>query len=355
MKYSEQQIEHYNEITADLLAALPSYVLSYVNSKMDHLGYRTRCGYVQDIAVFFHWLKNANSTLKDVDIRDIPLDVLDSLTADDLDEYMGYLTQYTIDGKTWRNSPTSKARKLSSLRSFYLFLNKRSKISHNPAALVETPQIPKKDNVRVLSQEERDELYNIILKGTYDEGSKGAEIHDVLAKRDYAIVILFLGSGLRISELAGIDLNDINFVTGQINVIRKGASFNHIFVNGDVLDALEEYIYECRDRLKPNEDAMDALFLSRKHNRMSTRSIQVMLKKYTDALWGDKHGITPHKLRATYGTQVQEEFNDIFLTATVMNHKSTDVTAQRYLNKKEESLIKASTINVFGERNDHNE
>lgn len=348
--YREQQNVKYNDIVTEYLDKLPDYCTSYMNSVMDSLAVRSRCGYIQDIHTFFVWLKSTNVALKDIDIKDISLDILEMITADDIDDYMAYLTQYTLDGIVYNNGKAAKSRKLSALRSLFGYLNKRGKIKNNPAILVNNPKLDTHD-VRVLTQEEREAIFNAILRGV-SEGKKAQEIHEVLAKRDYAIYVLFLGSGLRISELVGIDVHDINFTNGHINVVRKGAKFTYIIVNRDVLDALEDYIFDCRDRLKPNDDDFDALFISRKHCRMSTRAVERMIKKYTDALFGDKHGITPHKLRATYATQVLEETDDLLAAAQALNHKSTDVTYQKYINKTEGALKKASTINVFGYKKD---
>ena len=343
--YHDEIIDKYNMKTKNLLAELPPYVTTYEKG-LSKKQPRTKCAYIQDIYIFFQFLKKHVKSLNSICIRDIPISVLDELTIDDIDTFLEYVERYDNDGVVCRNSDIGKARKLSAVRSLYHSLNKRGMISHNPASLAETPKVAEK-NIRILDADERNLLLETVINGTTDSG-KSAEIHEILMKRDYAIMCVFFGTGMRVSELVGINLNDINWTLHKINIVRKGGNADYVYISEEVEDALDDYVANCRDLLKPLSDET-ALFISRKRGRMSVRSVEQMVKRYANSALGTNNHITPHKMRSTYGTQLYDETGDIYLVATALGHKSVDTTRKHYAKMSDAKKKQASNVRIWSD------
>ena len=357
--YSAQMKDKYLNMTMELLDKLPPYCTSYINSIRERTQPRTMCGYAQDLRVFFYFLLQNNPALKGKTEKEISLEVLNALDQDDIVEYMMWLESYTIDGVKYHNERQGKKRKLSSLRSFYKYLTTtKGLIKNNPAVAVDPPKILKKE-VRPLDQDERVHLFEEIEK-EYEDAVKKAILPDAgkrerlmpsLVLRDKAIIYLFLGSGMRISELVGIDLNDIKPELNRINIVRKGGKYDHVYISDEVMDAVSEYAYGGpRDAIGVYDEDSEALFLSSARTRITVRSVERQIKKYADRALGEKSGITPHKCRSTFGTQYYEATHDLYATADVLGHASVETTRKHYIKPGESSKIAMKNINVFGDQ-----
>ena len=144
-------------------------------------------------------------------------------------------------------------------------------------------------------------------------------MHNMIEKRDFAIMMLFLGTGIRVSELVGIDMQDIDFVNGSVLVHRKGGDTTLAYLGLEVEEALIDYKDNCRDSLNTNNE--DAFFISLHHKRLSVRSVETMIKTYKEKA-GINTKATPHTLRRVFVTAVYNEIGDIYLTASALNQKS---------------------------------
>jgi len=353
-----------------LLDVLPPYVTDYNSYKKTKVAVKTRREYIQDIHTFFLFLKDTNPYLKEKEICDIPLDALSSLKLDDFGEYDNWLQDE--DTGNGYNSPVTIKRKKSSLRSFFEYLYASEKIDVNPVAKIEKGKTERKDraDIRVLSDDERtlflsrfDEEFSLA-EEKLKESKKAAEssnknvsgavqMKPALVKRDKAIVYLFLGTGLRISELCAINCADIVPELKRINVIRKGEGrdkkklrTDHVLLSDEVMAILLEYLEEYREKIGYDTNNYDALFLSSKHTRITPRAIEMMVKDYADATLGKDCGVHPHVLRASFGDRYFERTGNILATSEVMNHVSIDVTSQYYLHKREDSKRIAQGIPV---------
>ena len=147
--------------------------------------------------------------------------------------------------------------------------------------------------------------------------------------RDLAILTLLLGTGIRVSECVGLDINDIDFKNSGIKVTRKGGSEMVIYFGEEVRNALENYLETTRASATPLPDHENALFLSAQRKRMGVQAIENMVKKYARQVTPNKK-ITPHKLRSTYGTSLYKETGDIYLVADVLGHKDVNTTKKHY-------------------------
>ena len=291
-------LEKINDITVDL----PMFVRRFANEYLvtRNKAPRTVLGYVGDIKVFFEYLEKTMG----IPVMQIRVQTLGSLTADDIQDYLMYLMRYNRKDpnsqKTIKesNQASARARKLSSLRALYRYLIAHNHLEKNVAELVDMPKIEEKAITYLEKEEVRDVLQGAETGGSLTDAQfKFAKSSQM---RDVAILTLLLNTGIRVSEMVGIDLQDIDWNERRIKVFRKGRKEQFVYFNDPVAEALQDYIdYE---RKTPSED-MNALFISRKGQRISVRAVERLVKKYTASVVPMKR-ITPHKLRSTFATNL---------------------------------------------------
>lgn len=279
---------------------------------------RTVLSYAQDLEVFFYFLEKENPTFKDR--TKITPDDLERLTMSDIQEYMVFLENYTKDGKRYQNSASGKSRKLSSLRSLYKYMLNMRMIKTDPTVLIPFPK-QKKKNIVMMENDEMDEFMDNVEDGK-TLTDRQHDLSDKMKERDIAIVTLLLHTGIRISELVGLDLNDINFKDSSIRVIRKGGDEDYVYFDEEVEYALKSYI----DSERPKDTGLTALFISRKGNRISIRAVERMVRKYAAVLPNKK--ITPHKLRSTFASHLYRKTGDIYLVKDALHHKNISTTTR---------------------------
>ena len=148
-------------------------------------------------------------------------------------------------------------------------------------------------------------------------------------ERDFAIITLLLGTGIRVSELVGLNLDDVDFKSNGLHLIRKGRKEMTVYFGNEVADALEQYIEGSRAKVIPREGHEDALFYSMQRKRIGVQAVQNLVKKYAREVTPLKK-ITPHKLRSTYGTALYQETDDIYLVAEVLGHSDVNTTRKHY-------------------------
>lgn len=310
----------------EVVAALPHFCKQFFRGIQEYTSSRTRLAYAYDLRVFFEFLHSSNPALHEMEIKDFPLEVMDRITREDIEEYMEYITYYKKDGKEYSNNERGKKRKLSALKSFYNYFYCEERIKTNPAALVPLPKQHEKEIVRL----DADEV--AILLDQVEEGAKLSKsqlkYHNKTKLRDVALLTLLLGTGIRVSECVGIDLNDVDFKNNGIKIRRKGGYETVVYFGDEVADALHDYL-EKRYHAIPMEGHEDALFLSLQNRRLSVRAVENLVKKYASTVTSLKK-ITPHKLRSTYGTALYKETGDIYLVADVLGHKDVNTTRKHY-------------------------
>ena len=165
------------------------------------------------------------------------------------------------------------------------------------------------------------------------------KFHDKTKTRDMAILTLLLGTGMRVSECVGIDINDIDFKNSGIKIRRKGGNETVIYFGEEVENALLDYLEE-RKLIVPQDGHENALFLSLQKRRIGVRAVENLVKKYSSLVTNLKK-ITPHKLRSTYGTALYKETGDIYLVADILGHKDVNTTKKHYAAIEDERRRKA--------------
>ncbi len=321
----------------EILKELPEFCKLFFRGIEPTTSSRTRLAYAYDLTVFFNFIKDSNPTYKDINMKNIPITVLDNLKVTDIEEYLEYLKVYSKNESLHTNKETGIKRKLSSLKSFYNYYFINELIQENPAAKVKVPKLHEKEIIR-LDPNEVAELLD-----TVDSGEKLTEkqkaYHEKTKIRDLAIMTLLLGTGIRVSECVGIDINDIDFDNTGIKIRRKGGYETTVYFGDEVLAALLDY-YRERVNTIAFEGHENAFFLSMQRKRMSVRSVEQLVGKYSKLVTKLKH-ITPHKLRSTYGTSLYRETGDIYLVADVLGHKDVNTTRKHYAAQEDERKWKA--------------
>lgn len=287
----------------------------------------TRLGYCYDMLTFFTYLSADCPKFYGKNITSYTYDDLNQITDSDLEHFLSYLNNYKkVDGKICTNSEKTKARKFATLRAMFKFFYKKGKIYANITEKVTPPKIHEKEIIRL----EVDEVANLL---DYAEtGSKLTKqqknFHSLTEKRDVAILTLFLGTGIRISELVGIDLTDVDLEQNAFTITRKGGNRVILYFSDEVKTALYNYI---KERVSNPEIPKDekALFLSLRNKRINVRTVEILVKKYSKLVTPLKH-ITPHKLRSTYGTNLYKETGDIYVVADVLGHRDVNTTKKYY-------------------------
>ncbi len=219
-------------------------------------------------------------------------------------------------------------------------------IEKNPAALVKMPKLHEKEIVRL----DPDEV--AILLDTVETGEKltkkQMQYHEKNKLRDVALLTLLLGTGIRVSECVGIDLQDIDFKNNAVKIRRKGGYEAVVYFGDEVLTALTDYL-EKRETMQPVEGHENALFLSMQNKRITVRAVENLVKKYALPVTNLKK-ITPHKLRSTYGTTLYRETNDIYLVADVLGHKDVNTTRKHYAALEEDKRRMAAKAVTLREK-----
>lgn len=327
LSYHEQEdIENTKRIRG-ILKELPPFCTDFFRGIEPRTSARTRLAYAYDLKTFFDFLKQANPELKTKELRDFPLSILDEIKLMDLEEYMEYLKCYSTEKREdLMNTERGIMRKVSTVKSFYNYFYRTERIQNNPASLLQLPKIHEKEIIRL----DVDEVARFL--DEVEDGEclteKQKAYHAKTKLRDLAMMTLLLGTGLRVSECVGLNINDVDFRNGGLRIHRKGGKEVIVYFGAEVEYALQDYLSE-REHIVPEEGSEEALFLSMQRKRINVRSVEKMVKKYAQLVTPLKK-ITPHKLRSTYGTNLYRETGDIYLVADVLGHSDVNTTKKHY-------------------------
>lgn len=347
-KAYHEKINIANELKLrELLQTLPHFCKDFFIGIEPTTSSRTRIAYAYDLGIFFEYMHENNPVCRKKEIPDFSIDILDQIRAQDIEEYLNWLKYYVKDGMEHTNNERGISRKLACLRSFYHFFFRTERITTNPAELVKMPKLHEKNITRL----DVDEVAMLL-----DEVESGENLtkrqkayHIQTKKRDLAMLTLMLGTGIRVSECVGLDINDVDFKNNGIKIHRKGGYESIVYFGEEVEKALLDYMQE-RKKMIPKEGSGNALFLSMQKKRMNVRSVENLVKKYSRLVTTIKN-ITPHKLRSTYGTTLYQESGDIYLVADVLGHKDVNTTRKHYAAQADERRRQAAKMVRLRETN----
>lgn len=327
--------------TAKMLENLPSFCEDYIISIETHTSALTRLNYIRDITLFFDFCVKKVKFMKGKDISDITIDDVSTIEPVHIERYLSSIRHYEIDGKLYENNDRAKARKLSSIKSLFKFLFNRDLIPSDVSAKVSAPKIKLKEIIRLDSEEVENVLSNAESQKPF-LSERQSKYNRNQKERDVALLTLFLGTGIRVSELVGLNVTDVDFDTNSFVVTRKGGNRSILYFSDEVKDALKVWCDVRAKILEFAEKDTDALFISSQKKRISVRAVENIVKKYAKAVTPLKK-ITPHKLRSTYGTSLYTATRDIYVVAEVLGHKDINTTKKHYADISNDIKRKAST------------
>lgn len=319
----------------EILPFFPNYMRDFIISIENNTSSLTQLNYLMDLKLFFNYLSNIlNKPVKEISYND-----LDGIKARDIERFLSYVSYFEKDGKVHINKEKGKARKLSAIRSLFKFLFNSDQISANVVSKISTPKIHEKEIIRL----DPDEIAKLLDEAECPENLTKRELsyNRQTRERDVAILTLFLGTGIRISECVGLNVRDINLNDNSFKITRKGGNEVVLYFSDEVKNALIKWL-EKRDKIETVDKDEQALFLSLQRKRITPRAVENLVKKYSQAVTPLKK-ISPHKLRSTYGTSLYRETQDIYIVADVLGHKDVNTTKKHYAAIDDDIRRNAST------------
>ena len=323
--HQELELKHIDQIR-EICDQLPSYVRKYFRSLQQTKASRTRLGYAIDIKTFFEYIVDVYDEADLNSPKDVTLEILSSLSADFIEDYMDYLQKYRKNGRVYSNCKASIKRNVCALSAFYAYYYKNELVSQNPVSKVDMPKLKEKTIVRM----DAAEVANFLDTVEYGNHLTNKQLvyHEKTKTRDLALFCLMLSTGIRVSECIGLNIKHVDFDNMCIKITRKGGKEAIVYFSDEASEALSAYLEE-RIKIEAAPGHEDALFLSSQKKRMSVRTAENLVKKYAGCSVPLKH-ITPHKLRSTYGTALYQETGDIYLVADVLGHSDVNTTRKHY-------------------------
>lgn len=326
---------------SNYLQQLPDFCFDFFIAIENNTSSLTRYNYSMDLNVFFEYI---SQFIFHKNKLEITCQDLNNLKTRDIEQFMSYLSYYDNNKKISQNKERGKARKLASLRSFFKYLFNHDLIASNVVSKIETPKLHNKEIIR-LEQDEVSKMLNAVENPT-EFTQKQRSYNKNTFERDNAIITLFLGTGIRISELVGLDIDSFDFKENAFVVTRKGGSKSVLYFSNEVAMALKTWL-EKRATLNLNQNEK-AMFISLQNKRISIRAVENLVKKFAQIASPLKK-ISPHKLRSTFGTNLYRETKDIYIVADVLGHKDVNTTKKHYAAINED--MRKSVANVLHLRN----
>ncbi|MBT2764423.1 tyrosine recombinase XerS [Paenibacillus sp. FSL W8-0187] len=343
---------HYMKRVEAKSAELPWYVTEYIDGRKRKLSHTTLLNYCHDYLIFFDWLVSVKSNIHDR--KNIEMSVLESLTVREVENFLYYL-EYQLD-----NNKYTINRKLSALKSLFDYLQNKAEtpdlkpyIQRNVMAKIDFNPIKESQETiayriegKILREDDLEKFRQFVAHdfGELHKTNKRLQrFHEFNRERDTAIVSLILGSGLRLSEVAGINIEDLDMNKGQVRVLRKGNKEQYVYFSQQALLDLESYLKIREARYKP-EKSENYLFIAApigrkgQSRRLTPRSIEKLIEKYAAAF--GKPALTVHSLRHSFATRYHRENNDVPKLKNQLGHSSIQTT-MIYTHLTDEEMRKA--------------
>ena len=313
------------------LKTMPDFVREYMVAKSISRSPSTLYAYFIDMRVFLSFIKERDHL--QMSLADMGLDILGRVKPRDILEYRDYLSN--------TNSLVGIKRKFSSLSAVYTYFCKTGALSSNPVRAVDMPKISQK-RVEVLKDNEIERIFDAIETGSSLSENARKRFHESTKYRDMAIVALLLSSGIRLSELVGLDIRDIDFdhpeedssgnVIYEAYVSRKGGNEDRIYLTEETIGYIQRYMETNRKEMLKAEGSVEALIKKHAMTAVPTKNVH------------------PHMFRKTRGTRIYNETNDLKLTAAILGDKSVEVVSTHYVAGNEQNRKDAANIGKLRKR-----
>ena len=335
------------EALKELELSMPLFMRDYFIFLRGSVSPSTALAYTRDIEFFFGYLLNETLISKAHTIKEISLEELSKLRSRDLNEFLGdYCRRYykEIDGElhVFENNNASISRKRSSLSSLFRFFFRNEQLKTDLSGGLNPIRMPKPqpDAIKRLHEDEITELLHVVETG---EGLSDRELiyWEKTKYRDRAILLFFITYGLRLRELANLDISSFHFGRKEFTVYRKRDKQTTLPLNDTTQKALDDYL-----KVERALASDDALFLSLQGTRITQRAIRDLVKKYTALAMktSRSQGYSPHKLRATAASTLIERGFSIYDVQNLLDHDNVTTTQLYAAHKKN---VKADIIMNF--------
>lgn len=356
-----KQHEYYEKRLEELLKEMPSYVVKYVDDKLDIRSPLTLYSYVRDYKEFFNWLI-AEGNVNCKSIKDIEPEVLGTLPLDDANNYFKFVSRKKYkksikDNETIQIDTRTVNRHKSSLRSLFKYLTVESEVKNgepyferNVMAKIPIKKVKetlndraKKITDKIFIEDKDIEFLDYVINNYGDSLSPAEKKYfDRDRERNYAILSLFLGTGIRVNELSNLRIKDIDFSSSEISVIRKGGGKDTVSAPPSCLEDIQCYLKVRKEKYGASNGDNEYVFIKRLKGQfepLTNRAIENIVYKYTKSF--DKR-MSPHKLRHTYATNLAEQTGgDIPLIMNQLGHTNSD-TSLLYINTTREKQRQAA-------------
>lgn len=358
-----KQHEYYEKRLEDLLKEMPSFVVKYVDDKLDIRSPLTLYNYVRDYKEFFQWLMNER-IVECSSVKDFPVEALGTLALDDAYNYFKHISRKKFkvskkDDETKQIDTKTVNRHKSSLRSLFKYLTVESEVKagkpyfeRNVMAKIPIKKVKETFNERASTITEKifigdadiDFLDYVQYKYADSLSPAQRKYFKRDKERDFAILSLFLGTGIRVNELTNLRIKDIDFTSKEIRVIRKGGKKDTVSVTPSSLSDLHKYLAVRKEKYKADDGENEYVFVKMYNGNtepLTNRAVEGIVYKYTRSF--DKR-MSPHKLRHTYATNLAEQTGgDIPLIMNQLGHTSSDISLL-YINTTKEKQRKAAEL-----------
>lgn len=329
--HKAEKNEKFKEKNINMLDDLPGFCVDYLKYYERSLSPLTINAYFQRFSKFFSYLKENNSYFGKKEIINFSVDDIVQLDVQDITDYASYVYNHSGSSKKMSNAETTVDNYLSALSSLWEYFLVMRWTKYNPVASVKRSKYKEKEIIKLDKKEKQDFLDGLYSdKGFKDENQ--IKWNERTKIRDIAICVVLLGTGIRVAELVGMDVDDLDFQENCFKVLRKRDKFDVVYFSDSVKSALIDYLDERVPRYQPTDDE-NALFLcgrgDYKGKRLTERSVERIVKKYATAslpLKGDL--ITPHKLRATFATDFLDATGDQAATQEQLGHSDPKTTTR---------------------------
>ena len=331
----------------DLAKEMPPFFTDYINGSRNVLSPKTLLSYTIKIKSFMEYLHKNSPYFSKKEIKNFTLDDMDLLDKRDIEEYTAYLSTEKIPakkGSQYRTQSTIENH-MASLSALWTYFYNNDDIKNNPFLKIRRYHPPKDKTVIHLKADQKNKFLETAETGS-GMTEKQKQYHLRNSVRDNLICTLLLNTGIRVSELVSLDIDDIDLEDCSLNIIRKRGKSDTVYFSDETKEQIKEYL-EIRNFYQPTDDE-HALFLvgigKYKGTRLSVRSVESLVKKVANASGIiNAHEITPHKLRSTYAMDMLKATGNLSLVKEQLGHENV-ATTQIYAKADKEAQKSARNI-----------
>lgn len=347
-EYKASKKEEARARVEEYMDSMPQFITSYVMSVERIISPLSLRLYLQRIDVFFHYLQENNENFKGKDIKEFTVADLGNLKRLDIENFIHHLFYHGAAKKEKNTRTTTTNNYICALNSLYRFLFEEEYINANPLAKVRRSPAKRDKEIIRLKRNETRKLLSTVENGTGLSKRQNAS-REKTELRDLCILVILLKTGIRVSELVGLDLDDVNLQECSLRILRKREKADKIFFDDEVAGYIREYLETRKEDYQPTDDEQ-ALFLvsigTYKGCRLSVRSVENLVKKYADAGVPEKLGIiSPHKLRATFATALSKK-EDLASVQDALGHADPKTT-RMYVDSTSREKKRNDTLNIY--------